>query len=109
MALTQIPSQQALFPDIPRDEPFLDNNGNLNPQWLNYFIMQNDALQNYFSPEGYQIPNKTSDEIAKLNATPANPPTGAETRISNNNIIYDSTTDEFKGNVNGTWKTFTLT
>ena len=109
MSFSQSPKQKSLFPDLPRDEPFLQNNGTINPQWLNYFEMQSTALQNYFSPEGYQIPDKSSAEIAKLTATPVNPPTGVGTRVSNNNIIYDSTTDEFKGNVNGTWKTFTLT
>jgi hypothetical protein len=105
MALTQKPSQKSLFPDIPRDEPFMDKSGNLNPQWLNYLIMQNDALQNYFSPEGYQIPNRTSAEIAQLTETPVDPPTGAGTRVSNNNLIIDSTNNELKINLNGTWKT----
>ncbi len=103
--LSQKPSQKALFPDIPRDEPFLDKSGNLNPQWLNYFEMQSTALQNYFSPEGYQIPDKTSAEISQLTAIPVDPPTGAGTRVSNNNLIIDSTNDELKINLNGTWKT----
>lgn len=107
--LFQVPKQQSIFPDLPRSKPLMDPDGSMNEYWLSYFDNLTSALQTYYSPEGITIPAKTSAEISQLTATPVSPPTGADVRVSNNNIIYDSTTNEFKGNVNGTWKVFTLT
>lgn len=106
--LTQIPKQQAIFPDLPRDKPFTNSDGTMNEYWIYYFDNLTNALQSYYSPEGIKVPAQTANDIAQLTATPVSPPTGADVRVSNNNIIYDSTNNEFKGNVNGTWKTFTL-
>jgi hypothetical protein len=94
---TQTIKQQAIFPDLPRDENIVDNNGNLTPHWHLYFQQNAMALQTNLKPEGFVIPPKpTSDIIQLIGST------------SVNNVIYDSTTNEFKGNVNGTWKVFTL-
>ncbi len=106
---TQTPKQQAIIPDLPRQYPMVDKNGMVNDYWALFFDNLTSVLQNNYSPEGIQVPSQTAANIANLNATGSNPPTGVNTRLSNANILYDSTNDTFKGNINGTWKTFTLT
>lgn len=90
--------QKALWPDLPRDQPLVDKNGMLTAVWqftLDQLIL---ALQTNLKPEGFVIPPQTAANIANLTA-----------EKSNNNIIYDSTNNLFKGNIAGTWLTFTLT
>jgi hypothetical protein len=98
MATQDAPKQQAVFPDLPRTTKLVDENGNMNLDWQLFFDNLTLALQVNFKPEGIVVPNKPSTDIALLTAP-----------VSVANIIYDSTTDEFKGNIAGTWKTFTLT
>ena len=94
---TQEKKQLAIFPDLPRDEQVIDEKGNLTAPYRLFFQQLVMALQTNFKPEGYVIPPKPTSDIIQLIAA-----------ASNNNIIYDSTTNQFKGNVNGTWKVFTL-
>lgn len=94
--------QIAIFPDLPR-EPFIgkvdaDGNVRINELWQQYFDNLTRALQTNYKPEGLVIPPQIASNIALLTAT-----------ASNNNIIYDSTNNLFKGNIAGTWKVFTLT
>lgn len=88
----------ALFPDMPRDTPLVDSNGYMTDEWQLYFDNLTVNLQTNFKPEGFVIPPLIATNIALL--------TGA---ASNNNVVYDSTNNAFKGNIAGTWKTFTLT
>jgi hypothetical protein len=95
---TQVKKQVALFPDTPRTKKVLDENGNMTDDWKFFFDNLILSLQTNLKPEGFVIPQQTAANIALL--------TGV-TSVAN--IIYDSTNDEFKGNIAGTWKTFTLT
>jgi hypothetical protein len=97
--VSQTPKQQAIFPDLPRNQPVINQDGTMNPYWMLFFDLLVAALQTNYKPEGIAVPQKPSTDIAQL--TDATKSTG--------NIIYDSTTDQFKGNIAGTWKTFTLT
>lgn len=106
---TQTPKQQAIIPDLPRQHPLVGKDGMINDYWALFFDNLTSVLQNNYSNEGVQIPMQSAANIANLNATEPNPPTGANTRLSTANILYDSTNHEFKGNINGTWMTFTLT
>jgi len=94
---TQTNKQQAIFPDLPRDKQVIDKEGNMTQQWDLFFQNLVMALQTNLKPEGFVVPPKPTSDIIQLIQD-----------ASNNNIIYDSTTNEFKGNVNGTWKVFTL-
>jgi hypothetical protein len=95
---TQTKKQQAIFPDLPRDEQVIDKDGVLTAPYRLFLQQLVMALQTNFKPEGFVVPPKpTSDIIQLIDST------------SINNIIYDSTTNQFKGNVNGTWMVFTLT
>lgn len=95
---TQSPKQQAIFPDLPRFEPLIDDKGFMTPSWRLYFENLTMALQTNLKPEGFVIPAQPVANFADLSST-----------LSYNNILYDSTNNAFKGNVAGTWKTFTLT
>lgn len=96
--MSQTRRQQAVFPDLPRDKQVVDKTGSMTPAWDLFFQQLVMALQTNFKPEGIVIPPQIISNINLLtNST------------SNNNILYDSTNNLFKGNVNGTWKTFTLT
>lgn len=94
--------QPAIFPDLPRSpkivERIANDNFALTAEWALFFQQLIQALQTNLTPEGFVIPQQIATNIALL--------TGS---ASNANILYDSTNNEFKGNVNGTWKTFTLT
>lgn len=94
---TQIKKQSAIFPDLPREQKLIDANGSLTPAWYLYFQQLTMALQTNLKPEGFVIPEKPTSDITNLSNT-----------TSKSNIIYDSTSNEFKGFVNGAWKVFTL-
>ena len=93
---TKLPT--ALWPDLPRDHPMIDKDGMMSDVWKLFFDQLILALQTNLKPEGFVIPQQTTSNINLLTATQ-----------SIANIIYDSTVPVFKGNVAGTWKTFTFT
>jgi hypothetical protein len=95
---TQTLKQQAVFPDMPRTNKVLDEDGNMLPDWILFFDNLILALQTNYKPEGIIVPSQAASNIALLTST-----------LSVANILYDSTNDQFKGNIAGTWKTFTLT
>ncbi len=97
MAVEKI-KQQAVFPDLPRNAPLVDKDGNMNILWQLFFQNLVMALQTNLKPEGFVIPQQSATNITLLTAAQ-----------SIANILYDSTNHEFKGNINGTWMTFTLT
>jgi hypothetical protein len=110
MTMQQTPKQQSIFPDLPREQPLVGKDGLMNPYWALFFDNLVLALQNNFNPEGILVPQQTAANIALLATGMApSPPDGNNIRTSNMNILYDSTNNEFKGNIAGTWKTFTLT
>jgi len=95
----QVLKQQSIFPDLPRNQPFLNENGTINDYWMLFFDNLNMALQRVLSVEGFQMPQQTTSDISVyLTGTTF---TGS--------ILYDSTSNQFKGNIAGTWKVFTLT
>lgn len=105
--MTQTRKQQAIFPDLPRDKKVVDNEGNMMPSWLLFFQQLVMSLQTNFKPEGIVTPPKPSSEIANL----------GNVSEAIGNILYDNTTNQFKGiilvslgpPIVTTTKTFTLT
>jgi hypothetical protein len=95
---TQVKKQVSIFPDCPRSKKIVDKDGNMNDEWYRFFDQLSLALQTNLTPEGFVMPQQSAANILLLTATQ-----------SIANILYDSTNDEFKGNIAGTWKTFTLT
>ena len=95
--MTQSRKQLAIFPDLPRSSQLVESNGEITADWKLYFQQLTMALQTNFKPEGIVVPPKPTTDINQLTND-----------TSDNNIIYESTTNEFKGNVNGTWKVFTV-
>ena len=79
--------QQAIFPDLPRDDQVVDKNGELTSSWKLYFQQLTLALQTNFKPEGIVVPPQSASNIAMLG--------GISAAIGN--IIYDSTNNQFKG------------
>lgn len=79
--------QQAIFPDLPRDDQLVDKDGNITSSWKLYFQQLTMALQTNFKPEGIVVPPKIATEIASL----------GDISAAIGNIIYDSTNNEFKG------------
>ena len=86
------------IPNYASDQ-FTDTNGMITAIWSNVITQIIQELQINLSNEGFNMPKLPTTAINKL--TSATKSTGA--------IVYDSTTNQFKGNVNGTWKVFTLT
>lgn len=76
----------------------VDENGYLLPEWQQLFTQLITELQNNLSNEGYVLPRLPTSDINYLGSTP-------ETlQKSIGAMIYDSTTDEFKVNLNGVWR-----
>lgn len=98
-----VPQKQfSIVPDLARSPQIADRNGVLAPEWKLFLEQLVQTLQNTLKAEGTVIPQQTTANIAQL--------TGVESKA---NIVYDSTTNEFKGNVETapgvyTWKVFTL-
>lgn len=84
---TQTNKQQAIFPDLPRDDKVVDKDGYMTSPWKLYFQQLTMALQTNYKPEGLVIPPKLASEIADL----------GDVSESIGNIIYDSTNNQFKG------------
>jgi hypothetical protein len=96
--MTQSTKPNAIFPDMPRNTPLMKKDGMMEDAWKMYFDQMTLALQTFFKPEGFVIPQNTTSNIALLTDV-----------ASYGNIIYNSTVPSFQGNIAGTWKTFTLT
>jgi hypothetical protein len=95
--------QQSIIPDLPRNNVVIDNEGRLQAEWKLFFEQLIQAMQTNFKPEGILFPMQDASNIALL--TDIN---------SLANILYNTTTNQFMGNVltapnTYTWKTFTLT
>jgi hypothetical protein len=79
-------------------EKFLMSDGNIHPTWKGFLSVLVTQLQQNLSNEGFTVPSQTNDNVTKLNNAK-----------SLARILYNSTNNTFIGNVNGTFKTFTLT
>ena len=77
----------------------VDEEGYFTPEWSNLMNTLISQVQLNLGNEGYVVPQQAAVDIAKL--TDAEKSTGA--------IVYDSTNNALMGNINGVWKTFTLT
>jgi hypothetical protein len=105
--MTQSRKQQAIFPDLPRDNKMVDKDGYVTSPWQLYFQQLTMALQTNYKPEGIVVPPLSAANIADLG--------NVDGAIGN--ILYDSTNNLFKGIVLVTLgppvvtitKTFTLT
>lgn len=86
--LSQTPQQQALFPDLPRNEPVVNPDGTMNDNWKLWFDSLVYALQQNLKPEGFVIPQKEQSDVDQLDD---------EKALSN--ILYNSTINQFIGNI----------
>jgi hypothetical protein len=77
----------------------VDENGYFTPEWSNLMNTLISQVQLNLGNEGYVVPQQPATNIAEL--TDASKSTGA--------IVYNSTDNTMMGNIDGTWKTFTLT
>lgn len=75
----------------------VDDNGVLLPEWQQLITQLLTELQNNLSNEGYVLPRLPTNDINYLGSTPET----LEKSIGA--MIYDSITNEFKVNLNGTW------
>ena len=65
---TQTAKPQAIFPDLPRDVPAVDDKGNLTQHWSLGFSQLFQALQTNFSNEGLRLPLLTATQMATITA-----------------------------------------
>lgn len=75
-------------------EKIIDEHGRLHPAWRDVLEQLFTQLQLNLSNEGYVVPQQPTTNITKLNTSKS---IGA--------LLYDSTTNELKVNLNGTFKT----
>lgn len=81
------------IPNFANDK-FVNENGIMTTTWANIINQLITELQINLSNEGYVLPGLTTTQINDL--TDVNKSKGA--------MVYDETTNEFKVNINGTWK-----
>lgn len=84
------------IPNLPHEKP-IDDDGQWTAAWSLWLQELNGILQKQLSDQGLRIPQQTTNIITQLNKT-----------NNTGSIIYDSDTQQFKGNVNGTFKVFQL-
>lgn len=87
------------IPSMPIDK-FLDDKGEMSEIWYAFFQQLLQLMQQNLSNEGIIIPQQPTTNIVLL-TDPSKTPNGT--------VIYDSTTDNFKGRQGGVFKIFTLT
>lgn len=59
---------QSIFPDLPRETPAVDKEGNFNPLWSLGFASLFQALQTNYKNEGILIPPLTTDQANQIAA-----------------------------------------
>jgi hypothetical protein len=74
-------------------DKIVDENGELTTPWSRTISQLFIELEHNLSNEGYVLPQQPTDNINQLTEPQS---VGA--------MIYDSTTNEFKVNIAGTWK-----
>lgn len=65
---TEQPILQAIFPDLPRESPVLDENGNFMPLWDLGLSALFQALQANFKNEGFLIPPLSASNMSTIQA-----------------------------------------
>lgn len=122
---SQTKQPQSIFPDLPRESPAINNDGDFTNQWSLAFSQLFQALQTNFKNEGIQFPQLTASEISTIQGLytpfigsplPTNPPLpdiSGQTVFDSDNrvpkifvITYDGATPP--NVVTAQWKTFTL-
>lgn len=78
----------SIFPDLPRNEPVVNPDGSMNMYWLMFFDALVLALQKNFNQEGIVVPQQSDANITLLTS-----------KESLANILYDSTINQFVGNI----------
>jgi hypothetical protein len=79
-------------------ENISDSSGKLTPQAKLLFDQIITLLQNILSDQGIAIPKQPTSTINQFDKVQ-----------TIGTIVYDSSTNQYKGNINGTYKVFTLT
>lgn len=59
---------QSIFPDLPRETPAIDKDGNFNPLWSLGFASLFQALQTNFKNEGIKLPPLTTTQANQIAA-----------------------------------------
>lgn len=124
--MSQTRQPQQIFPDLPRETPVVDKNGNFSQTWSLAISQLFQTLQANYKNEGILFPPLTSDQINTIQAAytpfigqplPSNPPlldiSGQSIFDSTNRvpkvfiITYDNATPP--NIVTASWKTYTIT
>jgi hypothetical protein len=87
-----------LIPNFINTKP-VDENGNWTPEWANIMTQLLTQMQLNLSNEGFVMPKLTGTQIGYL----------TDADKSNGALVQDSTDGSLKYNLNGAWKTVTVT
>jgi hypothetical protein len=86
--------------------PITERDGNLSPIWSLIIQQLLSVLQTNLSDTGYILPQLTTTQIAALQASFALAPNPS---LYYGDMVYDSTLNEVKVNIAGTFKVVTVT
>ena len=84
------------FP-LPHDAKLIDEDGFMHTRWRDYFSHFHQQFGEIINDDGHVIPSQPTTTIAKI---PTN-------KVGN--LVYDSTTNTLKANINGAIHTVTTT
>ena len=83
-------------PNLPPDKTLVDATGKITDTWYTFFSQLIVLMQQNLSDQGIKLPQQTAETITSLNTAQS---TGA--------LLYDSTNDLLKVNIDGTFRTVT--
>lgn len=96
---TQEPNKQSIFPDMPRETPAVDQNGNLMALWQLGLSALFQALQQNFKNEGILFPPLSQDNMDTIESLYASYVGGTYNNLTLNlpdisgQTVYDTTTE----------------
>lgn len=87
------------LPDYLNTPPIDPETGKWTKSWGLVMSQLLSELGADLNAEGFKMPSLPTTDINKL----------TDASKSTSRIVYDETTNQFKGNIDGTWKTFDMT
>lgn len=88
---------------LPSTQFYIQPDGYLPVEWQNFFSMNNQNMKLFFSNTGHLVPSRSNADVTLLSNAGLTDPTIYKARN-----LYNNDTNNFMGNVNGTYLNYTM-
>ena len=88
---------------MPSTQFKLDQNGYLSVEWQNFFSMNAQSMETFFSNTGHLVPSHSDANVQAFNAASLSDPTVLKARS-----LYNNDTGNLMGNINGQYLNYTM-